>query len=136
MNYRIHEYFLSRTKIVKLFVRDSQLANKIVKRKQIKMPSCPKCGQLNTDDATYCVNCGASLSSTSQPAVSKPFQSEAPTSNPPSPTASSQITSNVSAGELPQRLEKALRRTELLSYAAIVLAVVILIILIIQIFAP
>jgi len=91
------------------------------------MPTCPKCGKLNTDDATYCTNCGASLSSTSQPAVSKPFQSEAPVSSPPSPATSTQILGKVGAGELSQRLEKALRRTELLSYAAIVLSVLVLI---------
>jgi len=98
------------------------------------MPSCPKCGSLNTDDAIYCSNCGASLSSTSQSAVSEPFQSEAPTSNPPSPATSTQMPSNVIAGELPERLEKALRRTELLGYAAVGLSVLVLIIVLILVY--
>jgi uncharacterized membrane protein YvbJ len=103
------------------------------------MPYCPHCGALVADNATTCGNCGASLqpqqlgapqsSQSPQPAVSKPFQSEASVSNPQSPAASTQIPSNVSSGELSQRLEKALRRTELLSYAIIGLAVVILIVI-------
>jgi uncharacterized membrane protein YvbJ len=94
------------------------------------MPYCPHCGALVAEDATTCRNCGASIQSqqlgvpqSSQPpqsAVSKPFQSEAPVSSTPSPAA---------VGELSQRLEKALRRTELLSYAVIGLAVVILIVI-------
>jgi uncharacterized membrane protein YvbJ len=108
------------------------------------MPYCPHCGALVAEDATVCRNCGASLqlqqlgapqsSQSPQPAVSKPLQSEAPVSSPPSPAASTQIPSNVSAGELSQRLEKALRRTELLSYAVIGLAVVILIVIIMDIY--
>ena len=84
------------------------------------MPYCPHCGALVADNTTVCKNCGASLqlqqvgasqsSQSPQPAVSKPFQS----------------------GELSQRLENALKRTELLSYAAIGLAVVILIVIIIS----
>jgi len=90
------------------------------------MPSCPNCGKLNADDAIFCSNCGASLGSMSQRDVSKPFQSEATLSSSPLPAASS-TTSNFSAGELSQRLEKALRRTELLSYAAIGLSLFVLI---------
>jgi uncharacterized membrane protein YvbJ len=83
------------------------------------MPYCPHCGALVAEDATICRNCGASL---------QPQQLGAPqSSQSPQPTVS-KIPSNVSAGELPQRLEKALKRTELLSYAAIGLAVVILIV--------
>jgi hypothetical protein len=39
--------------------------------------------------------------------------------------------SSFGAGELPQRLEKALRRNELLSYAAIALSVLVLIIILV-----
>jgi len=99
------------------------------------MPSCPKCGKLNTDDAIYCTNCGASLSSTSQPAVPKPVQSEAPISIPPPPATSTEIPSDVNARKLSQRLENALRRAELLSYAAIGLSVLILIVTIVLSFA-
>ena len=98
------------------------------------MPPCPKCGKLNPDDATYCTNCGAPLSSTSQPEMSKPFQPEAATMSPPLPATSTQIPGNVRTGELSQRLEKALRRSELLSYAAIGLSVLILIVLIILLY--
>ena len=98
------------------------------------MPLCPKCGKLNVDDATYCTNCGASLGGTSQSEFSGPFQSEVPTSSPSQPTASAQMPSNIKASELSQRLEKALRRTELLSYAAIGLSVLVLVIIIIMVY--
>ncbi|HML02082.1 MAG TPA: hypothetical protein VK487_01780 [Candidatus Bathyarchaeia archaeon] len=67
------------------------------------------------------------MGSTSQPGVSKPFQSEASLSSPSSTATSTQIRSNIGAGQLSERLEKALRRTELLSYAAIGLSVLVLI---------
>jgi uncharacterized membrane protein YvbJ len=86
------------------------------------MPYCPHCGALVADNATTCGNCGASL---------QPQQLGAPQSSQSPQPAVSKIPSNVSAGELSQRLEKALKRTELLSYAAIGLAVVILIVAIV-----
>ena len=91
------------------------------------MLTCPKCGKSNTDDAIYCSNCGASLGSSSQPMVPKTFQQEASTTSPPSTATSAQALSRVNARGLPERLEKALRRAELLSYAAIGLSVVILV---------
>jgi hypothetical protein len=63
----------------------------------------------------------------SQPEVSKPFQSEASLSSPSSPATSTQMRSNVVAGQLSERLEKALRRTEILSYVAIGLSVIVLV---------
>jgi hypothetical protein len=109
--------------------------NRIAERKQTRMPTCPKCGKLNADDAIYCTGCGASLGNTSQPAVSKPIQSEAPISSSPLPATSSGIPSSGSARELSQRLEKALRRAEVLSYAAIGLSVLVLVLLLYLSFA-
>jgi len=84
------------------------------------MPTCPHCGATVSEGAVYCGNCEAALNSpatstsTSQPQVTS---QESPTK----PTSSS-------SGELSARLEKAMRRTELLIYAAAGLGVAILVV--------
>ena len=75
---------------------------------------CPNCGAL-VSDATFCSKCGTFLG---------PRQSPKPKSDQPrilySPTRST-LSNNLS-----QRLERAWRRVELLSYMAIGLSVIIL----------
>ena len=84
------------------------------------MPVCPKCGATVSEDATACSNCGSPLNSAqTSPA---PFQSTS--------TNSMTLPTRTDNSDLSTRLEKALRRSELLSYAAIGLAVVIVIIVI------
>jgi hypothetical protein len=69
------------------------------------MPTCPHCGATVSENAVECMTCKANLNTTtaanSQPAVSRD-------------------------AELTLRLEKAMRRTEQLSYAAAGLAIAIL----------
>lgn len=83
------------------------------------MPNCPNCGANVPDGAVYCGNCGApinaSASSMSTASKTQTYSQGAP--NWPN-TASS--------GDVSMRLEKAMRRAELLGYAAAGLAVLIL----------
>jgi len=82
------------------------------------MPVCPNCGATVSEGQVYCGNCGVAMNS---PATSKS------TSQPQeSPTGL-----NVpSSSDMVARLEKATRRTELLSYAVAGLAVAILAVII------
>ena len=72
------------------------------------MPTCQNCGATLPEGAFYCLNCGAAIKS---PAT------------PPS-------TSQTSSDEIAKRLEKAMRRTELLTYAAAGLGAAILFVII------
>jgi uncharacterized membrane protein YvbJ len=74
------------------------------------MPTCPQCNSTLPENAGQCSNCGTTINPT---AASQPQ------------TASQGSPDNLSA-----RLEKALRRTELLSYAAAGLGIAILAVLI------
>jgi hypothetical protein len=73
------------------------------------MPTCLHCNTRVSDAAVYCGNCGAAINSpeipisTSQPQVT-PQGSPAPPNTP-------------ADSDLSARLEKAMRRAELLSYA-------------------
>jgi hypothetical protein len=83
------------------------------------MPTCLYCDVKISDKAFYCSNCGAAINSpATSAATSKPQVT--PQGPPASPNTSS------SDGDLPARLEKAMRRAELLSYAAAGLGAVIL----------
>ena len=90
------------------------------------MPICPYCGATVPDGAIACGKCGASLVST-QPQTSTPFQSQ-PASSDPSSTSWSGGSYN---SELETRLQKALRRNELLSYAVVGLSIFLIILLLI-----
>ena len=87
------------------------------------MPTCPHCGATVPEGAVYCGNCGAAINSpatsisTSQPQVTSQ-------GSPTSPNAPS-------SGDMSARLKKAMRRAELLGYAAAGLGVAILVVLIV-----
>ena len=69
---------------------------------KIRVPTCQNCGATVPDCAFYCGNCGAAMKSpATSPSASQP-----------------QVTSQGASGEMSARLEKAMRRTELLTYAA------------------
>jgi hypothetical protein len=86
------------------------------------MPTCLHCDATVSDEAVYCSNCGAAINSpvtslsTSQPQV-------ASQGSPASPNTSG-------SGDLSARLEKAMRRAELLGYAVAGLGVAILVVII------
>jgi predicted amidophosphoribosyltransferase len=74
------------------------------------MPTCLHCNAQVSDAAVYCGNCGAAINS---PATSVSTSQNQVT------LQGSHASSNTPAdGDLYMRLEKAMRRTELLSYAA------------------
>jgi hypothetical protein len=82
------------------------------------MPTCPNCNAMVPNGAVYCGNCAAinspsTLKSTSQPQMTSQM-------SPTSPKVSS-------SGDMSVRLEKAMRRAELLGYAAAGLGVAILV---------
>lgn len=81
------------------------------------MPVCPQCGATVPEGAIACGNCGAPLNSSQT--SSAPFQSTS--------TSSTTWPTRTDSSDLSTRLEKALRRNELLSYAAIGIAVVIIV---------
>jgi len=78
------------------------------------MPICQHCGVTVPDGAFYCLNCGTAMKS---PATS-------------SSASQPQVTSQESSSEMSARLEKAMRRTELLTYAAAGLGASILFVII------
>ena len=77
------------------------------------MLTCPHCGATVPESAGYCGHCGAATNSPTTP-LSAP-QPQAPHTN---------------SSDMTARLEKAMRRAELLSYAAAGLGVAILAVLI------
>ena len=97
------------------------------------MPICPNCGATVPDGAIACGNCGASLVS-SQPQTSTPFQSQPNSSDQPSGSSSTSWSGGNYDSTLSNRLQKALRRNELLSYAVVGLSVVLLVVIILFIF--
>ena len=88
------------------------------------MPTCPHCGATVPEGAVYCGNCGATLNSpmasTSTTAQSQTSQTSGWSNNP-----------NMASGDMQTRYEKAIKRTEQLSYAAAGLGVVILVVLLV-----
>lgn len=82
------------------------------------MPTCLRCGAMVSDEEDNCGNCGAAINS---PATSiSTSQPQVPSQESPTPPNAS------SSGDMSVRLEKAMRRAELLGYAAAGLAVAIL----------
>ena len=82
------------------------------------MSNCTSCGQEMPEGIINCGNCGAPLRSQSKVSASLPqvlIQG-----------ASAYPNSAADSGELVLRLKKAMRRTELLSYAVVGLAIFIL----------
>ena len=88
-----------------------------------KMPTCPHCGATVPEGAVYCGNCGATLTA---PTTSASTTTQPQTSQ--TPTAWSQ---EASSGNMQARFEKAMRRAELLGYAAAGLGVAILVALVV-----
>ena len=81
------------------------------------MPTCLNCNAKVSQTAVYCGNCGTPLSSPAIPASSQP--KVVLHGLPGSPRASDSV-------DMSARLEKAIRRAELLGYAAASLGIAIL----------
>jgi hypothetical protein len=87
------------------------------------MPTCPSCSALVPEDIAYCGHCGAAINtpeisiSTSQPQLSSQGAPDWP--------------NTCVNGDMSGRLEKAMRRAELLGYAAAGLGAAILVVLIV-----
>jgi uncharacterized membrane protein YvbJ len=94
------------------------------------MPICPYCGATVPDGAIACGKCGASLVST-QPQTSTPFQSQPNSTGQSSGSVSTSWSGGNYNSELETRLQKALRRNELLSYAAVGLSAFLFVLIII-----
>jgi uncharacterized membrane protein YvbJ len=71
------------------------------------MPTCPNCNTTVTESAETCPNCGAKIEGAQNPTQS-----------------------NGNNVEMQARLQRAMRRTELLSYAAVGLGVALLVIIV------
>ena len=81
---------------------------------KIRVPTCPNCGATVPEGAFYCGKCGTAMKSPAKsPSASQP-----------------QMTLQGSPSEMSARLEKAMRRTELLAYAAAGLGAAILFVII------
>ena len=91
------------------------------------MPTCPNCGAPVPEGAIACGRCGATLSAQGGQA-SMGSQSE-PYSSPQQRPNSVPYAGRSDNRDLSMRLEKALRRSELLTYVAIGLGLVILVLL-------
>jgi len=92
------------------------------------MPTCPYCGATVPDGAIACGNCGASLVST-QPQTSTPFQSQPNSSGQSSGSSSTSWPGGNYDSQMSSRLEKALKRNELLSYTLLGLAILLIVLL-------
>jgi uncharacterized membrane protein YvbJ len=86
------------------------------------MPTCPHCGATVPEGAVYCGNCGATLNS---PATSTSTAVQSQTSQP----SDWSNNPNMASRDMQARYEKAIKRTEQLSYAVAGLGVVILVVL-------
>ena len=94
------------------------------------MPICPYCGATVPDGAIACGKCGASLVST-QPQSSTTFQSQPDSSGQSTGSSSTSWSDGNNNAQLEIRLQKALRRNELLSYAVVGLSIFLVILLLI-----
>ena len=83
-----------------------------------KLSNCTSCGQAMPEGIITCGNCGAPLRSQPKIFASLP---QVPIQGSPA-----SLNAATDSGELSLRLQKAMRRTELLSYAAAGLAIAIL----------
>ena len=87
------------------------------------MPTCPSCGVTVLEGIVFCGDCGAAINSPAKSiSVSQPELTL---------QASYDMPKTLSGGDLSARLEKAMRRAELLGYAAAGLGVAILFVLIV-----
>jgi uncharacterized Zn finger protein (UPF0148 family) len=87
----------------------------------LKMATCPDCGAKVPEGAVHCGNCKAAIRSPAKSASASSPQAASKSASP-----------NAPSDDMYARLEKAMRRAELLSYAAAglglaILAVIILI---------
>ena len=85
------------------------------------MSPCPHCGAAVPEGAVYCDNCGAAKDSTAPVSISQSRVAAQESTTLPSPSSN---------GDLQLRLEKAMRRAELLTYAAVGLGVALLAVII------
>ena len=85
------------------------------------MSTCPDCGAAVSEGTVYCGNCGAAKNSDASVYISQSRVTTQESTNLPSPSSS---------GDLQSRLEKAIRRAELLSYVAVGLGVALLAVII------
>jgi hypothetical protein len=85
------------------------------------MSTCLHCGAAVPEGAVYCGNCGAAKDSAVSVSISQSIVTAQESTTLPSPPSS---------GDLKSRLEKAMRRAELLSYAAAGLGVALLAVII------
>jgi hypothetical protein len=83
---------------------------------KFRMPVCLQCNSQVSDESVYCGNCGAAINSPAAPAPTSQNQM----------AQGSNTLPNTADGDVHVRLEKAMRRTELLSYAAAGLGLAIL----------
>ena len=89
------------------------------------MPTCPHCGATVPEGAVYCGNCGATLNSpvASSSSNAQPQTSESSTGWPNNP--------DLVGGNLQNRYEKAMKRSEQLAYITVILGIVILVLILI-----
>jgi len=87
------------------------------------MSTCSHCGATVPEDAVFCSKCGTAINS---PATSMPVSQPQVTSQEPPTTPNASGDSDMS-----MRLQKAMRRAELLGYAAAGLGLAILAVLIV-----
>ena len=95
--------------------------SKTFKGEKFEMSACPCCGAVVAEGAVYCGNCGTVKNSTDQLSISQSrvtAQESTPSINQPS-------------GDLQSRLEKAMRRAEMLTYAAVGLGIALLVVIIV-----
>jgi len=85
------------------------------------MSSCQHCSSAVPESAVYCGNCGAAKSSVASVSISVSQVTAQESGTVQNPSAS---------GDLQSRLEKAMNRAELLSYAAVGLGVALLAVII------
>ena len=85
------------------------------------MPSCLNCGAAVPEGTVYCGNCGAAKNSTASASISQSRVNA---------RESTALPNSSTSGDLQSRLEKAMRRAELLSYAAVGLGVALLAVII------
>ncbi|MGA3060011.1 MAG: zinc ribbon domain-containing protein [Candidatus Bathyarchaeia archaeon] len=97
------------------------------------MPICPYCGATVPDGAIACGKCGASLVS-SQPQASTSFQSQPNSGQSSSGSSSTSWSGENYNSDLSNRLEKALKRNELLSRLVIGLSAITLILIVLIFF--
>ena len=100
-----------------------------IRRNEAKMPTCPHCGTTAPEGAVYCSNCGVELNTTTA-FVSATTQTQT------SPQTSSTWPKEITSDDMQMRFEKAMKRAELLGYAAAGLGVAILVVIVVLSLLP